>query len=335
MATKIKRLNHVESVNFNIPEELKIYDNYPKITNYVSTVKLGLKFDLNIIPLYITGADKKPRRFAAITIRIIPTTCLLFSTGNMVIIGAKTQNASKLAAHTYRLFLEKIPQVFYDKKDKKFFYDTLEKYINFNEFTVRNVVGSGKLILNDKKKHSNLHNADTTILSSSNNNTINNSSSNDENFVDLSSFAKNNIMSAGWDKEIFPGMRYIIEKSSGRELSNDFIAHIFQKKKNVLMGATKKEDIYFGHNHLGELMIPYTKNIDSSENNFSKLAKTVFKNNSNIKIHSLKDGKFLSNGNTGKNVISLANKSTGFVNFDLDKEDDCLLEELAKEFDFL
>lgn len=314
------KLIHVDTVKFDIPAELTIYDNYPKITNYVSTVKLGLKFDLNIIPLYITGADKKPRRFAAITIRIIPTTCLLFSTGNMVIIGAKTQNASKLAAHTYRLFLENIPQVFYDKTDKKYFYDTLEKYIGFNKFTVRNVVGSGKLILDDKKNVYNVENS-------------NSSNSNDNNFVDLSSFAKNNIMNAGWDKEIFPGMRCIIEKSSGKELSNDFIAHIFQAKKNVLMGAKKKEDIYFGHNHLKELMIPYTTNIDPSENNFSKVAKTVFKNHSKIKVHSSKEGNGRNSSRGATNILSLTNPGMTLDN--LEKDNESLLEELAKEFDFL
>jgi prenyltransferase beta subunit len=179
------------------------------------------------------------------------------------------------------------------------------------------VVGSGKLILTNNEN---------------NDSPTSTSNKKEGEFVDLSSFARNNIMSAGWDKEIFPGMRCIIEKSSGKELSNDFIAHIFQAKKNVLMGATKKEDIYFGHNHLKEIMKPYTKNsTNNSDQDLSKIAKTIFKNNSNIRIISAGEEKKLGNGT--KALLGLSKYES--IEEKEDEDEDSILDFLEKQFDFL
>lgn len=350
--------HHITDINFKIPKELTKYNSYPKITNYVSTVKLKINFDVNTIPLYLQSADKKPRRFAAIIWRIVPTTCLLYSNGNMIVIGAKTRINSILSSHIYRLYLENIPQYFYDTTDEKFFYTTTEKYTKFDNFAVKNVVGSGKLF-------EDLYTSDDEDSSDA--------------LIDLDSFARDNIMNAGLDKEIFPGMRCIIEKSKDSTvMKDDFIAHIFKARKNVLMGATCKEDIYFGHNHLKEIMAPYldkkndNNNTTPNINSFFEAAlrkdiilpktqstNTKSQNQSNNIINILQqqeeeeqyqeeeNGDLITMTNNNNNVSRIEFKNmtepiskrhlSHFMSTQLgnDEQEDLILHSISNEFDFL
>ena len=72
----------------------------PELQNIVSTANLGIPLDLKNIVLNCRNAEYNPRRFAAVIIRIREpkTTALIFSSGKMVITGAKSEDQSRNAA---------------------------------------------------------------------------------------------------------------------------------------------------------------------------------------------------------------------------------------------
>lgn len=70
------------------------------LQNVVATVNLGITLDLQKIALKTRNAEFNPQRFAAVIMRIREpkTTALIFSSGKVVVTGAKTEDDSKLAA---------------------------------------------------------------------------------------------------------------------------------------------------------------------------------------------------------------------------------------------
>ncbi|VDO25764.1 unnamed protein product [Haemonchus placei] len=99
----------------------------PTLQNIVSTVNLGVPLDLKKIALHARNAEYNPKRFAAVIMRIREprTTALIFSSGKMVCTGAKSEDASRLAARKYARIVQKLG---FDAK--------------FTEFKVQNMVGS-------------------------------------------------------------------------------------------------------------------------------------------------------------------------------------------------
>ncbi|KAI6241645.1 hypothetical protein M3Y99_00325500 [Aphelenchoides fujianensis] len=99
----------------------------PTLQNIVSTVNLGVQLELKKIALHARNAEYNPKRFAAVIMRIREprTTALIFSSGKMVCTGAKSEQASKLAARKYARIIQKLG---FDAK--------------FTEFKVQNMVGS-------------------------------------------------------------------------------------------------------------------------------------------------------------------------------------------------
>ncbi|KAJ4782295.1 TATA-box-binding protein [Rhynchospora pubera] len=92
----------------------------PELQNVVSTVNLNCKLDLKAVALHARNAEYNPKRFAAVVMRIREpkTTALLFATGKMVCTGAKTEDASKLAARKFARIVQKLgfPATFTDFK---------------------------------------------------------------------------------------------------------------------------------------------------------------------------------------------------------------------------
>jgi transcription initiation factor TFIID TATA-box-binding protein len=78
--------------------------------NIVCTTFLGCKLDLALIARHARNAEYNPRRFGAVIIRIRDpkTTALIFSTGKMVVVGAKTLPDSALAARRFVRMVQKI-----------------------------------------------------------------------------------------------------------------------------------------------------------------------------------------------------------------------------------
>merc|ERR1712166_1241132 len=82
----------------------------PQLQNIVSTVNLACPLDLKKIALHARNAEYNPKRFAAVIMRIRDprTTALIFSSGKMVCTGAKSEEASRLAARKYARIIQKL-----------------------------------------------------------------------------------------------------------------------------------------------------------------------------------------------------------------------------------
>ncbi|XP_062005639.1 TATA-box-binding protein-like [Rosa rugosa] len=82
----------------------------PTIVNIVSTVNLGCKLDLKRIASRVRNAEYNPKRFHAIIMRIREpkTTSLIFSSGKMVVTGAKSIEETKFAARKHSRIVQKV-----------------------------------------------------------------------------------------------------------------------------------------------------------------------------------------------------------------------------------
>ena len=106
------------------------YDPVPRLENIVSTVDLSCRLDLRKIALQARNCEYNPKRFAAVIMRIQEpkSTALIFSSGKMVITGAKTENDSKKASKKFAKTIQKLGFV-----------------VKFKDFKVQNVVASADL----------------------------------------------------------------------------------------------------------------------------------------------------------------------------------------------
>lgn len=100
----------------------------PDIQNVVATTNLDVNLDLKRIALRARNAEYNPKRFAAVIMRIREpkTTALIFSSGKIVVTGAKSEKDSSRASRKYAKIVHKLG---YDKA-------------KFKEFTVQNIVAS-------------------------------------------------------------------------------------------------------------------------------------------------------------------------------------------------
>uniref|UniRef100_A0A914Z3C0 TATA-box-binding protein n=1 Tax=Panagrolaimus superbus TaxID=310955 RepID=A0A914Z3C0_9BILA len=99
----------------------------PIIQNIVSTCNVGTQLDLKKIAMHARNAEYNPKRFSAVVMRIRDprTTALIFSSGKMVVTGAKSEDASRLAARKYARIIQK-----------------LGFSVHFSDFKIQNLVGS-------------------------------------------------------------------------------------------------------------------------------------------------------------------------------------------------
>ena len=102
-------------------------DIVPVLQNVVSTVNLNCKLDLKSIALHARNAEYNPKRFAAVIMRIREpkTTALIFASGKMVVTGAKSEKASRIASQRYSKIIQKLGFSIY-----------------FDSFKVQNIVSS-------------------------------------------------------------------------------------------------------------------------------------------------------------------------------------------------
>ncbi|KAJ9084393.1 TATA-binding protein (TBP) [Entomophthora muscae] len=99
----------------------------PTLQNIVATVNLDCRLDLKTIALHARNAEYNPKRFAAVIMRIREpkTTALIFSSGKMVVTGAKSEDDSRLASRKYARIVQK-----------------LGFQAKFTDFKIQNIVGS-------------------------------------------------------------------------------------------------------------------------------------------------------------------------------------------------
>lgn len=114
--------------NPNVPSAAPSHGIVPTIQNVVATTNLGVQLDLKRIALRARNAEYNPKRFAAVIMRIRDpkTTALIFSSGKIVVTGAKSERESSRASRKYAKIVYKLG---YDKA-------------RFTEFTVQNIVAS-------------------------------------------------------------------------------------------------------------------------------------------------------------------------------------------------
>ena len=98
-----------------------------RIQNIVATTNFGCPVDLDKIAQTARNAEYNPRRFQGVILRIRDpkTTALIFSSGKMIVTGAKTERDSKNAAIKYTAIINKVgfPTV-------------------FSNFTIQNITGT-------------------------------------------------------------------------------------------------------------------------------------------------------------------------------------------------
>lgn len=82
----------------------------PIIQNVVATANMGCKLELRDIACKARNAEYNPRRFAAVIMRIREpkTTALVFSSGKMVVTGAKDETQARNAARKFTKIIQKI-----------------------------------------------------------------------------------------------------------------------------------------------------------------------------------------------------------------------------------
>lgn len=101
--------------------------DYLKVQNVVSTFSIGTCINLRQIALKARNVEYNPKRFAAAIMRIRNprTTALIFSTGKLVVTGAKTEKESYTACRRFARIMQKLGHV-----------------VNFNCFKIQNIVAS-------------------------------------------------------------------------------------------------------------------------------------------------------------------------------------------------
>jgi len=106
----------------------RMHEITPNIQNVVCTVNLGVQLDLKRIALKARNAEYNPRRFAAVIMRIRDpkTTALIFSSGKMVITGAKSEEAAKTSCKKYTRIIQRLGY----------------GYAKFLDFKIQNIVAS-------------------------------------------------------------------------------------------------------------------------------------------------------------------------------------------------
>lgn len=120
----------------------------PKIENIVSTANLCVQINLRKIALQSKNSEYNPKRFSAVIMKIKEpkTTGLIFSSGRIVCLGAKTEDESKKACRKLGKIIK-----------------SMGYPVVFKEFKIQNIVGSGdtkcqlsltKLYIQLKKKTS-------------------------------------------------------------------------------------------------------------------------------------------------------------------------------------
>ena len=99
----------------------------PVLQNIVATCNLAVALDLKKIAMSARNAEYNPKRFSAVIMRIRDpkTTALIFKSGKVVVTGAKSEDAMRVAARKFARIIQK-----------------LDYPARFTDFKIQNMVGS-------------------------------------------------------------------------------------------------------------------------------------------------------------------------------------------------
>ncbi|VEL19236.1 unnamed protein product, partial [Protopolystoma xenopodis] len=78
--------------------------------NIVSSVDLGCRIELRRLVLHVRSAEYNPKRFPGVVIRLRDPrcACLVFSTGKLVCMGARSESDSNLGARKCARIVQKL-----------------------------------------------------------------------------------------------------------------------------------------------------------------------------------------------------------------------------------
>jgi transcription initiation factor TFIID TATA-box-binding protein len=151
-------LDNIQIIPIETKESSKIEDKIilPFIENIVSKANFGCLLNLREIALQAKNAEYNPKRFSAVIMKIKEpkTTALIFSTGKIVCLGAKTEEDSKKACKKFGKIIKSLgyPAIFKEFKienivgsiDVKFNISLMKLYLhivkNFNSGVTRYIV---------------------------------------------------------------------------------------------------------------------------------------------------------------------------------------------------
>lgn len=191
----------------------------PSFENVVATANLGVSLDLKRVCLHAPNTEHNPQKFAAVTMRIMYVTALIFSSGRMVVPGARSFEESLYFAQIFRLVLEDVKHVVIDPQTGDPYLDTLKGQITFNSFEIQNIVARGEL----------------------------------EQFsVNLRRVKDKHAFDMVWVPDVFPGMKYVMNDPK------DLTALLFDTSRVVIMGRPgKKENVYLAFRNCKQLVSDY------------------------------------------------------------------------------
>lgn len=186
----------------------------PPIVNIVYTMtfesnRFRAPLDLVRFAQYLPNTKYRPPNFAAITIRLRPTTALLYMVGKMTLIRATTRSQALFYCHLNRQIIEQVPVILKDMDDPlgKPYVGTLEGHLDCSVGEVQNMVGSGVL---------------------------------PQDGVHLTRLLYSNNESVDWDPGGFPNLIYKSRLTNG----TPFCANIANTGKVVLMGLKNVAGVY-------------------------------------------------------------------------------------------
>ena len=209
----------------------------PRIQNVVGTTNLlekGENLMLETIVTYLGAMAKfQPRRFAAIVLRIkdpvATTTCLVFRSGKLVVVGSVSWMHALFACHMYRLVIESV-QVTYRYQERIMLTDLVGRTL-FHNWGIWNIVASVHLGCRPNLK----------ILT--------------ELLTDATS----------WNPELFPGLTLLIwlkpknqckckKKKKNKSCACNAQALIFDTGNVVITGCRNMSDISLAHHRIKMLL---------------------------------------------------------------------------------
>mmetsp|Transcript_36187 Transcript_36187/g.84569 ORF Transcript_36187/g.84569 Transcript_36187/m.84569 type:complete len:175 (-) Transcript_36187:10-534(-) len=99
----------------------------PVLQNLVATCNLAVELDLKTIAMHVRNTEYNPKRFSGLICRIREpkTTALIFKSGKVVVMGAKSEEEARLSARKYARIIQKV-----------------DFPVRFTEFKIQNMVAS-------------------------------------------------------------------------------------------------------------------------------------------------------------------------------------------------
>lgn len=201
---------------------------YPKITNYVVTVRLGVMIELRRLSLAFPNMGRGSK-FPSNISKTDGGTNLIFTTGATVTPGCETYYGAKYLAHLMRLMIEcvKQPMLLVSHKTGEVIGKinrNLQGLTTFDRFRVVNIVSNGRLT---------------------------------KNYISLAEMEADDER-LDWNPEYFPGLEQVLTKEDVPFTQSERASMtIFDSGKGVGMGVRCTEDCYLAYQYVVNKALKY------------------------------------------------------------------------------